>query len=129
MGTSEDVYALLRAIRVTVESTSGVRVGQLSYNETVAYDALVTLLAAETAARQQAERDLKEFERHSSDTINGLIDQRAAAESALRAAREALEAAARLLDRWQPRWRDAGGEDVFTLAAALPAAPEAPRCR
>ena len=35
------LYALLRGLRERPEPTSGVRVGQLSYNETVVYDAIV----------------------------------------------------------------------------------------
>lgn len=39
----EAIYDILRAIRSTSEPTSGARIGQLTYNETVAFDALVAL--------------------------------------------------------------------------------------
>ena len=46
----EIVYQALRAIRATPEPTSGVRVGVLSYNETVAFDAIARALADQRGA-------------------------------------------------------------------------------
>lgn len=48
---SSRVYDILRALRLP-EPTSGVRVGILTYNETVAFDALLALM--DEAAKREA---------------------------------------------------------------------------
>ena len=68
---NERLYALLRGLRETPEPTSGVRVGILSYNETVVYDAIVGALDEANAeiAHLRARLAAVEAERDEARTI------------------------------------------------------------